>query len=148
MTVLVTSREVSRELLCLSYGSPNQNGTKKGSTAQITSPPSIIGGFWRNKCGCKGELQETNSMHRHFKKSTYKLRYIFSKLTLWFYDFFQSWIGFPPRKGHARELLQEFHLLPQFLDDSSKINSYMKVSGRCIILFEEIFKLGVGFIGV
>ena len=87
-------------------------------------------------------------MHRHFKKSTYKLRYIFSKLTLWFYDFFQSWIGFPPRKGHARELLQEFHLLPQFLDDYSKINPYMKVSGRCIILFEEIFKLGVGFIGV
>ena len=42
MKVTMLCQEVSRERLWMSYITPNQNGAKKGSAAQIIPPPSII----------------------------------------------------------------------------------------------------------
>ena len=47
-----------------------------------------------------------------------------------------------PELRYARALSQELHLLPQFLVDFCELNLYKKVSGRSIIRYDAVFKLG------
>ena len=61
MSVPVTCKEFSRKIFCMRYGPPKTKTAQKQTTAQITSPPSIIGGC-QQKNAYKGDLQEQNSM--------------------------------------------------------------------------------------
>ena len=49
---------------------------------------------------------------------------------------------FSPKRRYARDSPQELHLLPQFLGNFDELNLYKKVSGRRIIIYKAIFKLG------
>ena len=49
---------------------------------------------------------------------------------------------FSPKWRYARAFPQELHILTQFLCDFDELNLYKKVSGRHIIIYEVVFKLG------
>ena len=55
---------------------------------------------------------------------------------------------FSSKQRCTRASPQEFYILPQLLFGFDEINLYTKVSGRCIIIYEAIFKLGFISIGI